>query len=103
MNCNHDKPVYGHCIFVLCPNYRGSCPKHNLAPVGRAACTLDVPQNQVEAVLNVIAPYVDGPEGFQPVRWPIFRFDVDGQMVIPSDEQLLALAQSVVTAIRTVS
>jgi hypothetical protein len=26
--CNHDKPAEGHCAFMVCRNYRGSCPKH---------------------------------------------------------------------------
>ena len=57
----------------------------------------------VEAVLNVLAPYVDGPPGFQPQRWPAIRFDYEGQMVLPNDDQLRELAQSIVTAIRTAS
>ena len=58
---------------------------------------------QAEAVLDVLAPYVYGPPGFAAIRWPIFRFDYDGQIVLPSDEQVRALAQQIVTAIRTAS
>jgi hypothetical protein len=56
---------------------------------------------QVQAVLNVLAPFVDGPPGFAPQRWPVFRFDYEGIMVMPSVEQVTAVAQAVVTAIRT--
>jgi hypothetical protein len=59
------------------------------------------PAAMVEAVLNVLAPYVDGPDGYQPQRWPVIRFDYNGQMVLPSDEELVAMATSIVTAIRT--
>ena len=61
------------------------------------------PEGMVEAVLNVLAPYVDGPPGFQPQRWPVVRFDYEGQAVMPNDDQLRELAQSIVTAIRTAS
>lgn len=27
-SCDHDKPVYGHCVFRHCPNYRGWCSQH---------------------------------------------------------------------------
>lgn len=64
---------------------------------------MSAPQAQVEAVLNVLAPYVDGIGDFAPQRWPIFRFDYDGQMVMPADEQVRALAEQIVTAIRTAS
>ena len=57
-------------------------------------------QAQVEAVMNVLAPYVDGPPGFASQRWPIFRFD---HGLVPSDEQVLALAEQIVTAVRTAS
>jgi hypothetical protein len=58
---------------------------------------------QVEAVMNVLAPHVDGPPGTTPQRWPIFRFDYQGDMVLPTDDQVRALAQSIVAAIRTAS
>jgi hypothetical protein len=58
---------------------------------------------QVEAVLDVLAPEIDAPphSGFAPQRWPIFRFDYEGQMVVPNDDQVRALAEQIVTAIRT--
>ena len=58
-------------------------------------------QSQVEAVLNVIAPFVDGPPGTQPQRWPVIRFDYEGTMVMPNDDQVRTLAEQIVTAIRT--
>lgn len=61
------------------------------------------PQAQVEAVMNVLAPYVDGPPGFAPQRWPIFRFDHDGEAVMPSDDQVRSLAEQIVAAVRTAS
>ncbi len=102
MSCHHDKPVLGHCIFGQCPNYRGNCPKHSRSYGEESAtCTNELPlERQVEAVLNVIAPYVDGPPGFQPARWPIFRYDYEGTMVMPDDDQLQALARQIVTAVR---
>ena len=54
----------------------------------------------VEAVLDVLAPQVDGPPGFAPVRYPLIRFDADGLAVRPSEEQLLALAERIVHAVR---
>lgn len=63
------------------------------------------PQAMVEAVMNILAPKVDAGElaalGFQPQRWPIFRFDYEGHAVMPSDGQVRALAEQIVTAIRT--
>lgn len=59
------------------------------------------PQAQADAVMNVLAPHVDGPPGSGPQRWPVFRLDYDGQMVVPSDGQVRALAEAIVTAIRT--
>jgi hypothetical protein len=64
---------------------------------------MTAPEAQVEAVLNVLAPFVDGPPDFAPQRWPIFRLDYDGQMVMPNDDQVRALAEQIVTAIRTAS
>lgn len=58
---------------------------------------------QVEAVLDVIAPYVDGPPGFAAACWPIFRFDYEGHAVMPSDDQLRSLAEQIVTAVRSAS
>jgi hypothetical protein len=64
---------------------------------------VSTPQAQVEAVMNVIAPFVDGPADFAPQRWPVFRFDYDGQMVMPTDDQVRALAEQIATAVRTAS
>lgn len=55
----------------------------------------------VEAVLDVLAPEIDGPPGFGGVRWPRIRYDHEGTMVVPDDEQLRGLATQIVTAIRT--
>ena len=49
------------------------------------------------------APEIDGPPGFAPSRWPIFRWDNERQPVMPSDDEMLALARSIVTAVRTAS
>lgn len=61
------------------------------------------PEAQVEAVLDVLAPLIPGPPGFAPQRWPVFRFDYDGIMVVPDETQVRALAEQVVTAVRTAS
>ena len=61
------------------------------------------PQAQVEAVLNVIAQYVDAPPPYQPQRWPVLAFHEDGRAILPNDDQLRALAEQLVTAIRTAS
>lgn len=59
---------------------------------------------QVEAVLDVLAPAIDLPElGIPPVRVPRIRFDYEGHMVMPSPGQLRALAEEIVTAVRTAS
>lgn len=63
-------------------------------------------QAQVEAVMNVLAPYVDGPPGYAPQRWPIFRLEspLDSQLALmPSEEHVRALAEQIVTAVRTAS
>jgi len=57
-------------------------------------------EGQVEAVLNVIAPYVDGPLGIAPARWPMLAFHDNGRAILPTDPQLRHLAQQIVTAIR---
>ena len=63
---------------------------------------------QVEAVLNILAPIPDvGPEYLAVlgltagVRVPAIRFDFEGRAVMPSDEQIRALAEQIVTAVRT--
>ena len=57
---------------------------------------------QVEAVLDVLTPKIDAGElGFASQRWPIFRFDYEGQAVMPADDQLRSLAERIVTAVRT--
>jgi hypothetical protein len=63
---------------------------------------------QVEAVLDVLAPRPDIAAeamtalGIRPgVRYPVIRFDYEGQAIMPNDEQLRALAEQIVTAIRT--
>jgi hypothetical protein len=58
-------------------------------------------QAEAEAVLDVLAPYVDGPPGFAPARWPIFRLDYEGHAVMPDDDQLRSLAENIVSAVRT--
>jgi hypothetical protein len=58
---------------------------------------------QVQAVLNVLAPYVDGIPPYGPVRFPLFMLDYDGVAVRPSDEQVAGLARAIVTAVRTAS
>ena len=55
----------------------------------------------VEAVLDVLAPKVDGPPGYAAARWPQVCLDYEGRMVMPSDEQLRGMAEQIVTAIRT--
>jgi hypothetical protein len=55
----------------------------------------------VEAVLDVLAPQVDGPPGFAAQRWPVIRFDYEGHPVVPDETQLRALAEQIVTAVRT--
>ena len=62
------------------------------------------PQAMVEAVLDVLAPKADLSElGLDPVRVPIFTFEHEGHAVSPTDEQVQALAEQIVTAIRTAS
>lgn len=68
------------------------------------------PQAMTDAVLNVLAPKPDLPAGMLAVlglspdtRVPVIRFDYEGRAVMPSDEQLCALAEQIVTAIRTAS
>ena len=63
---------------------------------------------QVEAVLDILAPIPDvGPEYLAVlgltagVRVPAIRFDFEGRAVMPSDEQIRALAEQIVTAVRT--
>ena len=58
---------------------------------------------QAEAVLNILAPYVDGPLGIAPVRWPLLAFHDQGRAILPTDPQLRHLARQIVTAIRTAS
>ena len=63
---------------------------------------------QVEAVLDILAPKTDVPAeyatvlGLTPgVRVPIIRFDYEGRAIMPSDEQIRAFAEQIVTAVRT--
>lgn len=58
-------------------------------------------EGQAEAVLNVIAPYVDGPPGTAPARWPLLAFHDNGRAILPTDPQLRHLARQIVTVIRT--
>ena len=58
-----------------------------------------------EAVLDVLAPKAGntgfGDTAFGQQRWPVFRFDYEGRLIIPNDDQLRSLAGQIVTAIRT--
>jgi hypothetical protein len=66
----------------------------------------DDPAAMVEAVLDVLAPVSDlaglaYASGLPVVRVPIFLIDYDGTPVMPSTAQVRALAEQIVTAIRT--
>jgi hypothetical protein len=54
---------------------------------------------QIEAVLDIIAPYIDGPPGFDPVRWPRLAWHDHGHAIVPSDKQIHDLARQVVNAV----
>jgi hypothetical protein len=95
-NCG--QPNNLHCAVHLIPHCPGRCP-------GEAD-----PRAQVEAVLDVLAPRIDCPPdlagmpGMMPsVRVPKILLDYDGQPVRPTDAQCRAIAEQVVTAIRTAS
>ena len=62
------------------------------------------PDAMVEAVLDVIAPLVDPRlPGMPPVRVPVIKGEYEGQAVTPDDAQCRALAEQIVTRIRTAS
>lgn len=68
------------------------------------------PAAQVEAVLDVLAPEPDIPADARKslgisdgLRVPIILVEHHGNAVYPTDEQLRALAEQIVTAIRTAS
>ena len=62
------------------------------------------PRTEVDAVLDVLAPWKDtGITGIPPVRVPLIGLLYDGMYLSPTDDQLTAVAQQIVTAIRTAS